>query len=76
MNVADGYSLGFGPPFGLKFRKGGVSLTSQSGAFGNSVLMLADEEGVGFRHYLSIGNEADVTTLDMVEHFIDDPLLR
>ena len=72
MNIADGYALGFGPPFTLKYRKGAVSLTSQSGAFGNSVLMLAHEEGVGFRHYLSTGNESNVSTLDLVEHFIDD----
>lgn len=73
MNIADGYALGFGTPFGLTYRRGGLSLTSQSGAFGNSVLMLADEEGVGFRHYLSTGNEAVTTTLDVVEHFVDDP---
>lgn len=72
MNIDAGYALGFGPPFGLKYRRGSVSLTSQSGAFGNSVLMLADEEGVGFLHYLSTGNEADTTTLDLVEHFADD----
>ncbi len=72
MNITDGYALGFGAPFGLKYRRGSVSLTSQSGAFGNSVLMLADEEGVGFRHYVSTGNEAATTTLDLVEHFIDD----
>ncbi len=72
MNIAEGWSLGFGAPFGLKYRRGAVSLTSQSGAFGNSVLMLANEEGVGFRHYISTGNESDVTTLDLVGHFIDD----
>ena len=30
------WALGFGAPFGLTYRRGGVSLTSQSGAFGNS----------------------------------------
>ncbi len=73
MNIAEGYALGFGTPFGLKYRRGALSLTSQSGAFGNSVLMLADDEGVGFRHYVSTGNEAVMTTLDFVEHFADDP---
>ncbi|MDQ6679381.1 MAG: CoA-binding protein, partial [Pseudomonadota bacterium] len=76
MNIDAGYALGFGAPFGLKFRRGGVSLTSQSGAFGNSVLMLADDEGVGFRHYVSTGNEAVTTTLDFVDHFVDDPGTR
>ncbi len=76
MNISAGWSLGFGAPFGLDYRRGGVSLTSQSGAFGNSVLMLADEEGVGFRHYVSTGNEAVTTTLDFVEHFAADPGTR
>ena len=76
MNIDAGYALGFGPPFGLKYRPGAVSLTSQSGAFGNTVLTLADEEGVGFRHYLSTGNEADTTTLDVVDHFVNDPGTR
>ncbi|HQZ42862.1 MAG TPA: enoyl-CoA hydratase-related protein, partial [Flavobacteriales bacterium] len=43
INAADGFSLGFGAPYGLTYNKGGISMTSQSGAFGNSVLMLADE---------------------------------
>jgi acyl-CoA synthetase (NDP forming) len=73
MNIDAGYSLGFGAPFGLKYRRGTVSLTSQSGAFGNAVLMLADDEGVGFRHYVSTGNEAVTTTLDIVDHLVDDP---
>jgi acyl-CoA synthetase (NDP forming) len=48
MNIAEDVYLGFGAPFGLAYRKGAVSLTSQSGAFGNAVLMLAEQAGLGF----------------------------
>ncbi|QOR39049.1 acetate--CoA ligase family protein [Billgrantia diversa] len=72
MNIADGIHVGFGAPYAMSFPKGGVSLTSQSGAFGNSILMLASEEGLGFRRYLSTGNESVTTTLDLFEALIDD----
>ena len=73
MNIADGIPVGFGAPYGLSYRRGGVSLTSQSGAFGNSILMLANDEGLGFRRYVSTGNEAVITSLDLFESFLDDP---
>ena len=73
MNIAEDVYLGFGAPFGLTYRKGTVSLTSQSGAFGNAVLMLAEQEGLGFRNYLSTGNESCTTTLDLMDYFIGDP---
>jgi len=73
MNIADAIPVGFGAPYGLSYRRGGVSLTSQSGAFGNSILMLANEEGLGFHRYVSTGNEAVVTSLDLFEYFLGDP---
>ncbi len=72
MNIAEGIHVGFGPPYALSYRKGGVSLTSQSGAFGNSILMLADAEGIGFRYYASTGNESVTTSLDLLEYFLAD----
>ena len=72
MNIADRVHIGFGAPYGLAYRKGAVSLTSQSGAFGNSVVMLADAEGLGFRHYVSTGNEAVISSLDLFEYFLAD----
>ena len=73
MNIADAIPVGFGAPYGLSYRRGGVSLTSQSGAFGNSILMLANDEGLGFRRYISTGNEAVITSLDLFEYFLGDP---
>jgi len=76
MNISEDFYFGFGAPFGLNYRKGAVSLTSQSGAFGNSILMLADAEGIGFRYYASTGNESVTTTLDLVEYFLGDTATR
>ncbi|WP_447927139.1 acetate--CoA ligase family protein [Vreelandella sp. EE27] len=76
MNISDGIHVGFGAPYAMSFPKGGVSLTSQSGAFGNSILMLASDEGLGFRRYISTGNESVTTTLDIFEALIDDPETR
>ncbi|MBP8307653.1 MAG: acetate--CoA ligase family protein [Burkholderiaceae bacterium] len=73
INAADGFSLGFGAPYGLTYNKGGISMTSQSGAWGNAVMILANQEGLGFRHYVSTGNEAQTTSLDLVDWYLDDP---
>lgn len=76
MNVADGIHVGFGPPYKLTYLPGDVGVVSQSGAFGNSVLMGLTTEGVGVRHYISTGNEAGTTALDLIEAMVDDPHIR
>lgn len=76
MNISDGIRLGFGAPYALDYKAGRVSLTSQSGAFGNALLMALDAEGVGLRHYISTGNEADTTSLDCIDYFLEDPETR
>lgn len=76
MNISDGIHVGFGAPYGLSYPAGHLSLTSQSGAFGNSIVMLASQEGIGFRHYVSTGNESVTTSLDFMDAMIDDPGTR
>ena len=73
MNISDGIHLGFGAPYGMTYPPGHLSLTSQSGAFGNSIVMVASAEGVGLRHYVSTGNESVTTSLDFMEAMIQDP---
>lgn len=73
MNITEGIHVGFGAPYGQTYPTGHLSLTSQSGAFGNSIVMLASQEGIGFRHYVSTGNESVTTSLDFMEAMIDDP---
>ncbi|MFT4069769.1 acetate--CoA ligase family protein [Paraburkholderia sp.] len=72
--VSTGASVyaGFGAPFGVDYRAGGLSLISQSGGFGCALLLMADELGIGLRHFITTGNEADVSLLDLVDACIDD----
>ncbi len=73
ISVSEGLSLGFGAPFGIRYPRGTISMTSQSGAWGNTVMLLATQAGLGFCNYLSTGNEAVTTSLDMIDWYIDDP---
>ena len=72
MNVDGGVHVGFGPAYRQTYRRGAVSIVSQSGAFGNSILMGLDGEGVGTRHYISTGNEAMTGALDVIEAMLED----
>ena len=71
MNISVPVHVGFGPPYGLRYRKGGFALTSQSGAFGNSVVMDLDSRGVGLARYISTGNEADLGTVECLGAFLE-----
>lgn len=52
---------------------GGVSFVSQSGNVITSLLSLSVNQGMGLRHVISSGNEADLTTIDFLESFLADP---
>lgn len=58
------------PPFG------GVAVCSQSGALGLAILDLALEIGMGISSFVSIGNRADVSAVDLIEYWEDDPDTR
>ncbi|MCC6214258.1 MAG: acetate--CoA ligase family protein [Polyangiaceae bacterium] len=58
------------PPFG------GVAVCSQSGALGLAILDLAREVGMGVSSFVSIGNRADVSAVDLLEHWEHDPDTR
>ena len=73
ISVGRGFSLGFGAPYGFLYNKGPISMTSQSGAWGNTVMLLANAAGLGFQNYQSTGNEAATTSLDLVDWYLDDP---
>jgi acyl-CoA synthetase (NDP forming) len=56
---------------------GSISLVSHSGALGIvSVFVRAYDHGVGFRHVISSGNEADLHGLELMQMFVDDPQTR
>ncbi|MBC7781409.1 MAG: acetate--CoA ligase family protein [Proteobacteria bacterium] len=74
IGVTDDVYAGFGSAFsGDNFRRGSLSMTTQSGGFGYGVVILAEEAGLGFRSVVSTGNEAGLTTTDFIEWFTQDP---
>lgn len=52
--------------------RGDLGLCSQSGALGIAVIELAGRLGLGLSTFVSIGNQADVTVADVIEHWGDD----
>ncbi len=53
--------------------QGGVSIASQSGALGIALLDQAQEHGIGVRHFVSLGNGADVAPEELLEYWEHDP---
>ncbi len=53
--------------------EGSLSLMSQSGAVISSVLGWAAQHGIGFRHVVSLGNEAVLDEVDFAAEFGSDP---
>ncbi|MDR6265841.1 CoA-binding protein [Roseobacter sp. N2S] len=70
MNISVPIHMGFGAPYGLSYAKGGFALTSQSGAFGNSLVMDLNDRGIGFARYISTGNESDLSSIDCLNAFL------
>ncbi|TMC04124.1 MAG: hypothetical protein E6J41_25595 [Chloroflexi bacterium] len=58
--------------WGPRERPGGVSLVSQSGAFGGMFFAEARRRGLGVARFLSVGNCADVTESDALEWLAGD----
>jgi acetate---CoA ligase (ADP-forming) len=54
-------------------KSGTVSCAFQSGGFGYAIVNLAEQQGVGFRHCVSTGNETDITTPELLGAFLEDP---
>jgi len=57
----------------IGLRSGNVSLCFQSGGVGFAIATLCDSLGIGLRHCVSTGNEADVKTPELIEALLDDP---
>lgn len=57
-------------------RLGGVSIVSQSGAFGSNLATLALEKGLGLPLCIMTGNEADVTVGELIGWLASDPETR
>jgi len=73
INAADAVYAGFGSVFNADYTAGKVSMVSQSGGFGFSVMNLSSlDGGLPFRQMVTTGNEIGVSTLDFLDYFIRD----
>lgn len=77
INVPSRLFAGFGAPFLERdLLAGDVSIVSQSGGFGFSVVLACEARGVGFRLAISTGNESDISTPELIDALVDDPGTR
>lgn len=57
-------------------RPGEIAFFSQSGALGSAILDWSHIENLGFSHFVSLGNKADVNEIDLLEAWANDPHSR
>jgi acyl-CoA synthetase (NDP forming) len=57
----------------LRPQAGGLSIVSQSGNIGVQLVTRAERRGVGIDKYVSVGNQASTSTLDVLDALGDDP---
>jgi acetate---CoA ligase (ADP-forming) len=53
-----------------KFLEGPVSVISQSGGIGTSIIRQLQDRGIGARYFIGVGNETDLTALDYFEQIV------
>ncbi len=75
INMENGLSVPF---LSLKnfIHPGEVSIISQSGGVGFSVVNLMENDGIGLNKFISAGNMLDVNAEDLLEYLIADPGTR
>ncbi len=72
INMENGLCTPF-PPLRRTARSGDISMISQSGGVGMSVLNLMANEGLGLNKFVSAGNMLNIQTEELLEYFIEDP---
>ena len=73
-NTENGLCLSFLP---MKKRiPGGISIVSQSGGVGLSLIMFLDNQSARFNKFVSVGNKVNMDELDFLEYLGDDPGTR
>jgi acyl-CoA synthetase (NDP forming) len=75
-NLWTGQVASFSPLFsgeGTRFTPGGIAFASVSGALGYGTVSLALERGLGLGWAITTGNEADVTTLEVLSALAAQP---
>jgi acetate---CoA ligase (ADP-forming) len=64
------------PLFEEGLRPGGLGIISQSGFFGIAIYQLAAYNGLGFRYFASVGNQADLSFTDFLAYMVEDPQIQ
>ncbi len=72
INMENGFCVPF-PRLKKFLRQGEVSMITQSGGVGMSVLNLLANEGLGLNKFVSVGNMLNINAEDVLEYLIDDP---
>jgi acetate---CoA ligase (ADP-forming) len=75
INMENGFCVPF-PRLKKFMRQGEVSMITQSGGVGMSVLNLLANEGLGLNKFVSVGNMLNLTAEDLLEYMIEDPGTR
>jgi acetyl coenzyme A synthetase (ADP forming)-like protein len=52
--------------------RGHIGFISQSGAVCGAVVDHVRDKGIGFSHFVSMGNEADINETDLIEYLVED----
>ncbi len=55
---------------------GNIAFLSQSGAFCTAVLDMSLEKQVGFSHFVSLGNKADINENDLIDYWMKDEKVK
>ncbi len=53
--------------------RGSIGFFSQSGAMGIAIMDWAIGNEIGFSKFISLGNKADLSEVDLIEYFMNDP---
>jgi len=71
INMENGFCVPF-PRLTPFIRKGEVSIITQSGGVGLSIMNHMAVEGIGLHQFASIGNQLNIDAEDLLEYFIED----
>ncbi len=73
VSPGDRLVAGFSPLFSrVRFEPGNLAMVTQSGALGYGIASLAVERGLRFSRIVNTGNEADLSTAEIIAEFLDD----
>ena len=71
INMENGFCVPF-PRLSPFMRKGEVSIISQSGGVGLSIMNHMAAEGIGLNKFASVGNMLNINAEDLLEYYIED----